>query len=170
MRNLLFHLFVASIAVLGPLTSVGAADLEPPRGKPILTISGAINRTNVDGEAVFDREMLEAQGTETVVTKTPWFDGVTEFSGVRMDKLMELVGAEGEAVTATALNNYVTTIPLEDFTRYRVILALKRDGKYMSVREKGPLFIIYPFDDDPALQTQVYFGRAAWQVAKLAVE
>lgn len=170
MRSLIFHGLVASFAVLVSLASVSAADLEPPQGKPILTISGAIKRTNMGSQAVFDREMLEAQGTETVVTKTPWFDGETEFSGVRLDKLMDLVGAEGQAVTATALNNYVTTIPLEDFRKYRVILALKRDGEYMSVRDKGPLFIIYPFDSDPSLQTQVYFGRAAWQVAKLAVE
>ncbi|WP_142594105.1 molybdopterin-dependent oxidoreductase [Pseudorhizobium endolithicum] len=170
MRSLIFNFLVASFAVLVSSASVLAADLEPPRGKPILTISGAIKVTNIGAEAVFDRDMLEAQGTETVITKTPWFDGVSEFSGVRLDRLMELVGAQGQAVTATALNDYVTTIPIEDFSRYRVILALKRDGKYMSVREKGPLFIIYPFDSDPALRTQVYFGRAAWQVAKLAVE
>jgi len=170
MRNVFIDVLAAFAAVLMSLTTVIAAELEVPQGKPILTISGAITLTNVDGEAIFDRAMLEAQGTETVITKTPWFDGVTEFSGVRLDKLMERVGAKGQAVTAVALNNYVTTIPIKDFTDFRVILALKRDGKYMSVRDKGPLFIIYPFDSDPALQTQVYFGRAAWQVAKLVVE
>lgn len=84
-----------------------AADLEQPRGKPILIISGAIVRTNIGADAVFDRDMLEALGTETVVTKTPWFDGVTKFSGVRLDESMETVGAEGQAVTATALSGSV---------------------------------------------------------------
>lgn len=170
MHSLAFSFFLAVNAVLFSISNAPAADLPAPLGKPILAISGAIKLTNVGNEALFDRAMLEAQGTETIATKTPWFDGVTEFSGPRMDRLMDLIGADGHAVTAIALNNYVTTIPIEDFSKYRVILALKRDGKYMSVREKGPLFIMYPFDSDPSLQTQSYFGRAAWQVAKLVVE
>jgi hypothetical protein len=141
-----------------------------PQGDPILSITGTITSTNSPGAALFDREMLEALGTETIITKTPWFDGETEFTGVRVDELLRLVGAEGKTVTAVALNDYVTTIPIGDFAQYKVILALKRDGRYMSIRDKGPLFIIYPFDTDPALRAQTYFGRAAWQVAKLIVE
>jgi hypothetical protein len=40
----------------------------------------------------------------------------------------------------------------------------------MAVRDKGPLFIIYPYDSDPQLQNQTYYTRSAWQVAKLIVE
>jgi len=147
-----------------------ADDLAPPQGKVILTVSGAIGATNSGDKALFDREMLEALGTETIITKTPWFDGDTEFRGVRLDLLMKVLGAHGESVTAIALNDYVTTIPMQDLSEFGVILALQRDGKYMTVRDKGPLFIIYPFDKNHALQTETYFGRSAWQVAKLIVE
>jgi hypothetical protein len=166
-------LFKVGMALLGSLLlvmSASANDLSPPRGKPILVVSGKIKTTNVGETAVFDREMLEAMGTETVRTKTPWSDGESAFTGIRLDKFMELVGAEGKHVTAVALNDYVTTIPIEDFAQFNVIMALKRDGKYMTVRDKGPLFIIYPFDSDPELQNQTYFSRSAWQVAKLVVE
>ena len=83
---------------------------------------------------------------------------------------MKTVGAQGHTVTAIALNDYVTTIPIEDFAKYGAILALKRDGTYMSVRDKGPLFIVYPYDSNPDLQSQTYFGRSAWQVMKLIIE
>ncbi len=69
-----------------------------------------------------------------------------------------------------ALNDYVSTIPVKDFTLYNVILAMKRDGEYMQVRDKGPLFIIYPYDSMQELQSQTYYTRSAWQVAKLIVE
>jgi hypothetical protein len=105
-----------------------------------------------------------------VETANPWYDGKVRFEGVSIDQLMKLVGAEGKTVTAVALNDYVTTIPLDDFKKFNVILALKRDGKYMAVRDKGPLFIIYPYDSDPQLQNQTYYTRSAWQVAKLIVE
>jgi hypothetical protein len=51
-----------------------------------------------------------------------------------------------------------------------VILALKRNGEYMPVRDKGPLFVIYPFDSKPELKTQTYYGRSVWQVAKIVVK
>ncbi|HEV7415595.1 MAG TPA: oxidoreductase, partial [Tianweitania sediminis] len=28
----------------------------------------------------------------------------------------------------------------------------------------------YPYDSDTELQSQIYFGRSAWQVAKLTVQ
>lgn len=87
-----------------------------------------------------------------------------------MSALMETVGASGNTLTAIALNDYVTNIPISDFDEFGVVLALKQDGEYMSVRDKGPLFIIYPFDSSSDLQSQIYFGRSAWQVAKMIVK
>ncbi len=45
-----------------------------------------------------------------------------------------------------------------------VVLALKRNGAYMPVRDKGPIFIVYPFDQDPQFFDQVYMTRAIWQL------
>jgi hypothetical protein len=89
---------------------------------------------------------------------------------VSLDKLMKHVGAKGQRVVAIALNDYSTEIPIEDFAKYGTILALKRDGEYMPVKDKGPLFIIYPYDSKPELKNQTYYGRSAWQVAKLIVK
>jgi hypothetical protein len=83
---------------------------------------------------------------------------------------MKLVGAKGTTIRIVALNDYVTTIPLDDFKKFKVILAMKRDGNFITVREKGPLFIIYPYDSDPQLQSQTYYTRSAWQVSEIIVE
>lgn len=147
----------------------GAASLPQPTEKPILAVSGKISVANRDGAAQFDRPMLEALGTSGFETATPWYDGPVRFDGVRMDRLMQAVGASGDRVLAYALNDYSTELPMSDFARHNVILALKRNGQYMTVREKGPLFIVYPFDSDPALRHQRYYSRSAWQLARLVV-
>lgn len=152
------------------LESAYSQDFSAPTGKPILTVSGKITKSNVNGTAQFDRTMLEEMGLVTVETKTPWYEARTRFEGVSMAKLMDFVGAQGTTVTAVALNDYVSTIPVKDFSQFNVILAMKRDGEYMQVRDKGPLFIIYPYDSTPELQSQTYYTRSAWQVAKLIVE
>lgn len=146
-----------------------AQGLGQPTGKPILTVSGAITVHNRDDTAVFDRPMLEALGFSSFRTRTPWYNGPELFQGVLMEKLMQTVGARGDSVIASALNDYSTTIPISDFTRYGVLLAMKRDGKDMPISDKGPLFIVYPYDNSPALQNQTYYSRSAWQVAAIKV-
>ena len=146
-----------------------AATLAAPTERPVLTITGKIGVTNKDNTAQFDRPMLESLGMVAVETTTPWHEGKVKFEGVPVDKLMKQVGATGDRVVVTALNDYTTEIPMEDFAKYKVILAIKRNGEYMPVRDKGPLFIIYPYDSDPELKSQTYYARSAWQVAKIDV-
>jgi hypothetical protein len=114
--------------------------------------------------------MLESLGMYTLETSTPWYNGLVRFEGIRLQRLMQEVGAEGDKVIAYALNDYSTEIPLSDFTQYEVMLALKRDGQYMSVRDKGPLFIVYPYDSMPELRHQKYYSRSAWQVARMIIK
>jgi hypothetical protein len=166
--RLLTLLFI-SLAMIS-VAAVRGQSLEMPRDRPILTISGKIQNSNKDGTAQFDRAMLEALGLVTIETATPWYTGPVKFEGVALDKLMNAVGANGDRVVAIALNDYSTEIPISDFHKYGPILALKRNGEYMTVRDKGPLFIIYPYDRLPELKSQTYYGRSAWQVAQLVVK
>ncbi len=168
MRYLAF-IVAAVVTVLSSASLSWAASIPAPQSKPILEIVGNIGVTNKDGAAVFDREMLESLGMETITTTTPWHKGTVTFEGVPMAKVMELVGAKGKTVKALALNDYVTQIPMEDFAKFGVILALKRDGEYMPVRDKGPLFIVYPYDSKPELKSQTYYGRSAWQLKRLEI-
>jgi hypothetical protein len=159
----------ALVALVGIMGTAYAASLPTPTERPILTISGKIAVTNKDNTAQFDRAMLESLGMVTVETTTPWYEGKVKFEGVSLDKLMKQVGASGQRVIVVALNDYSTEIPMQDFAKFNVILAIKRNGEYMPVRDKGPLFIIYPFDSNPDLQSQTYYARSAWQVARIDV-
>ena len=162
----------SAAALCFSLLSLGAqaAPLAAPKDKPILTVSGAISETNSDSGAQFDRSMLEQIGMATIETTTPWYKGPMKFEGVPLDKLMAAVGAKGGKVVAYALNDYTTEIPIEDFTKHHAILAMKRNGEYMPVRDKGPLFVVYPYDSDPELKSQTYYSRSAWQVARIVVK
>lgn len=157
---------VPSLAIPAAL----AGELPLPVGRPILTIQGKIGAVNHDGTARFDLAMLESLGMMTIETRTPWFDGPVKFEGVPLSRLMSTVEASGKTIVAVALNDYSSEIPIADIARYNVILALKRNGEYMPVRDKGPLFIIYPYDSDPELRSQTYYGRSVWQIAKLIVK
>ncbi len=42
-------------------------------------------------------------------------------------------------------------------------------GEFIPRRDKGPLWIVFPFDADPAYRTPVAFGQSVWQLVKLSV-
>ena len=80
-----------------------------------------------------------------------------------------LIANTNEGDTAV-FDDYTTIVPIDDFHKFPVILALKMNGEYMRIRDKGPLFIVYPYDSSPELQNQIYYSRSAWQVSKIIIE
>ncbi len=105
----------------------------------------------------------------TIHTRTPWTDGVKAFTGPQLADVIALASnaASYETLRVSALNDYVTTIPASDLTRYGVVLAMLVDGRRISIRQKGPLFVMYPFDAMPELRNYRYYGRAVWQVQSI---
>lgn len=157
-----------------------AQQLDPPEGRVILTISGAIGahteleaNTEKDSEqspsAQFDLPMLEALGLTRIATETPWTDGIVDFEGVLVRDILDLVNADGDSVRATALNDYVIALPTQDFIDHDVIIATRIDGKPMKIRENGPLWIIYPWSDVASLRRANYYARSIWQLKSLTV-
>lgn len=158
-------------AILGHAIAAeaGAQPLPAPQGQVILTLSGAISNTNGDGHARFDQAMIESLPQRQTLTQTPWFEGPQEFSGPRLSDLLDVVGAAGSALRVVAINDYAATLPWSDIESVPVILAVRHNGATMSVRDKGPLFVIYPFDEYPALRNEVHFSRSVWQVTAIEI-
>jgi len=146
-----------------------AAGLAAPTGEVVLTVSGKIAATNAGESAAYDLAMLEALPGRATVTETPWTKGTVKFEGPLGAALLDQLGASGSTLKIVALNDYVVEVPIEDFRTWPVILATRKDGKAMPVRDKGPIFVIYPFDLDRSLYNEKIFSRSAWQVKSIEV-
>ena len=158
----------AGLGQVGAVAMAGA--LEAPTGPVILTVSGTIQNTNADDGANFDRAMLERIGTTVMTTVTPWTEGEVTFGGVLARDLLSAVGAEGSAVHAIALNDYSADIPFSDLVDGEVLLALTLDGEPMRVRDKGPIWIIYPAESPTELQNRDTRRKMVWQLKALRVK
>ena len=159
---------VASLAAC--LTSFPAFALDAPTGDVVLTVKAAkLDHPNVDGTAQFDIAMLEALAGRTGVMETPWTKGLVKFSGPLLRSVLDAAGAHGKTIKITALNDYAADVPFADATDLDTMLATRMDGALMSVRDKGPLFLVYPFDQDQALLNEKYFSRSVWQIRDIEV-
>ena len=153
----------------GTCIAYAAEPLPLPKGPILLTVSGKIDQTNVGDEAQFDREMLEALGQASITTGYVLSDKKQLYEGVSLRAVLERVGSKGTSVLATALNSYKINIPLEDL-KYDPIIAMRVDGQALKLRDKGPLWIVYPRDAHTVLQAQIYDSRWIWQLHRLRVE
>jgi hypothetical protein len=149
---------------------VRAHALGRPSGPVVLVISGRVGLPNAGSHAEFDMGMLEQLPQRSFVTRTPWFAGPHKFTGPLLRDVLAACAAQGSNLRAVALNDYRVDLPFDDATRYDVLLARLLDDKPMAVRDKGPLFIIYPFDSSVELRTTVYYSRSAWQLKSLEVQ
>jgi hypothetical protein len=146
-----------------------AQALGTPAGPVVLTLRGRIQRTNQADSAAFDMAMLEALAQHSFITKTPWFKQPRKFTGPLLRDVLAAVGAHGATLRLAALNDYRIEVPIDDARRFEVTLARLIDDRPITVREKGPLFVIYPFDSDAALRNPLYYSRSVWQLKTIDV-
>jgi len=149
--------------------SYATGPLPLPKGPVVLTISGKIERTNKGDVALFDMEMLEALGKASFSSRWDLSEAPLLFEGVPLRALLERVGVQGKSLRASALNDYTAVIPVEDL-RFEPMLATKVDGRVLTIRDKGPLWIAYPRYAHKVLQDAKYDYRWVWQLNKLHVE
>lgn len=148
---------------------VSSTSLAAPEGRIMLRVSGDISARNVGNEAHFDLALMEQLGTETVVTTTIWTEGEQEFRGTPLAAIVRAIGAETGTLRALAINDYSIEIPVQEALNNGAIVAFERNGSMMSVRDKGPLWIVYPYDSHTKYQAEVFYSRSVWQLDRLVV-
>ena len=166
MRNL-FGLLISLFALLAG--SVWASQLTQPQGEVILTLSGNISQTNADGLAQFDLAMLRDLPAESYETSTIWTEGTKTFVGVPLAQLLAVTEADGTMIRASAINDYTVEIPVDSVTPNAPLVAYEMDGETMPRRQKGPLWIVYPFDSDADFRSEVIYSRSIWQLDRLEI-
>jgi hypothetical protein len=144
--------------------------LEAPKGPVVLTITGQIGVKNMGDTASFDMAMLEALPQRSFTTRTPWYDKPVSFTGPLLADVLNAVQARGSVLQAVAINDYKVSIPMEDSRKYPVIVARLLNGQAMTVRDKGPLFVVYPFDNSRELRKLTFYERSIWQLKAFEVK
>ncbi|MFP4137857.1 MAG: molybdopterin-dependent oxidoreductase [Halomonas sp.] len=149
-----------------PVFAVADA-LPAPEGEVLLRVDGDIRHPNVGEAAHFDRDMLRELSPREICTRTPWHRERGRFEGPLLRDVLSAAGVESDSVEVQALNDYRARIPVDELDRYDVILAMRHNGEPLPIREFGPLFVLYPFDDHPELHTEAVRFRSVWHVAEI---
>ena len=157
--------------IVSPGTLQPGSPIPPPTEPVVLTVRGRMGLARAEAAVTFDIPTLERLGLIRFTTPTAWTDGLVTFEGVLLSRLLEVLAVPGDvtALAMTALNDYQVTIPVPDVRTWPVMLALKRDGHYMSVRNKGPLWVVYPRHAFPKLEQSKHNAKWIWQLKEMVI-
>lgn len=144
--------------------TVGLATAASAQEETILEV------THADEIHSFTLEELQALPVSSFETTTIWSEGPQTFEGVSLKDLLDTLEVSEGEIQATAINDYSITIPLSDATEDGPIIAYHTNGEEMSRRDKGPLWIVYPYDSDLKYQTEIIYSRSIWQLDRISVE
>lgn len=126
---------------------------------------------NAEGQTVsrLSLDDLKRLGTREIQTATPWTNGISTFQGVPLALVLEGWRADEAHVLARALNDYAVEMPIDEVLAYSPLLAWSLDGVQMSVRQRGPLWLMFDFDRYPEIQNDLFMSRSVWQLNFLAL-
>ncbi|MDD9739626.1 MULTISPECIES: hypothetical protein [Marinovum] len=144
------------------------AELSAPEGRVLLTVSGDISATNTEDMAEFDRDMLMALDWREIETFTSFTEGPQVFAGPTLASVLAAAQARGDTLTVTALNDYAVSFPRDLAVRHGALLAMDHAGRPMRIRDKGPIWIVFPLTETEAADAP-FDNQMVWQLAKVHV-
>lgn len=146
------------------------AQLPQPVGEVILEVSGNIKVKNTDESAEFDRDMIAEFKTHEITTTNHIASKPTVYKGFRLTDLIERVKGVGKVVRVYALDDYLAELSYADIKKYKVILATHENGRQLTIEDRGPFFVVFPFSDHPEIQHDSYYNQSVWQIKAVEIE
>ncbi len=163
-------------AMLGGFAAATALAALPGRGGAVaaadgvlLTVSGDVARPDGPAGALFDDARLAALPQVTFATATLWTPRPQTFEGPPLAAVLEAAGAGPGAIEALAANAYRAQIDRRLIGPGAPIVARRIDGRPFGLRHRGPLWIMFPFDDNPAFRQESVYFQCVWQLIALTV-
>jgi len=116
----------------------------------------------------FTMQQLQALPQVDLRTANDFVDGVRDFRGPLARAVLDLGGGRAaHRVVMTAANDYQVEFDAAELRKYNAIIALSMDGKPLSKRGKGPLWLIYPMSQHAELRDPAYNSRLIWQLVRI---
>ncbi|MBR2655613.1 MAG: oxidoreductase [Loktanella sp.] len=131
----------------------------------ILTVN-----SDADGRSVsFTYEELLALPQTEFRTGTIWTSDVDSYAGPTLAAVLDAAEVSHGDLRIYAINDYNVEFPADKISTDAPVLAVQVNGKPFSIREKGPIWLLFPFDDDDSYRTEDHFALSVWQLQQIDV-
>ncbi|MBQ1202458.1 MAG: oxidoreductase [Loktanella sp.] len=154
--------------LLGTFTSLCAALLFTTNALAEDTIL-TVNHTAEGRSVSFTYEELLALPQTEFRTSTIWTSGVDTYTGPSLAAVLDAAEMPQDDLRIFAINDYNVDFPADRIVGDTPILTIQVNGAPFSIREKGPIWLLFPFDDDHRFRTEDNFALSVWQLNQIDV-
>lgn len=142
-------------------------------GEPvILSIYGdiRINERHYD-QMDFTLSELQALTQSDITTAHPWSTDPRHYHGVDINALLGLLFNHRRVLSLQleALNDFSVAVDWSLVAPFSPILAWQENDQVMTRRNKGPLWLMLPFDQVPKVQQADFLHFMIWQLRVIRV-
>ena len=159
----------AALAIVVTFGVRAAEPLAQPAGDVILSIEGKVGKRNSDAGAQLDYAMFESIGLVTRTIVTEWTPSAV-FEGVSGRDLVRHLGIEGDYLLGIAHDDYEVSIPVSDLTEHDTLFAVSMNGERLSIKNKGPVWLLYANQNRPSISPELLNTRMIWQLHTLVTQ
>ncbi|ART83067.1 molybdopterin-binding protein [Oceanisphaera profunda] len=119
----------------------------------------------------FTLSELQALTQAEVTTSHPWNTKAQHYRGVDLNALFQQLFAQKHitSLNLEALNGFSVMLDWSKINEFSPILAWQEDGQLMSRRNKGPLWLVLPFDQMSKVKQAEFMHYMAWQLKVIRV-
>jgi hypothetical protein len=106
-------------------------------------------------------------------TTTQWTEGPIAFSGPALKDVLAKVDAGDDptqVIHLIAANNYEVILDLDLVEDTVPVVATRINGETFGVRDKGPLWVVFPYDLDTEYQKEGVYSASIWQLVEIFIE
>ncbi|MGY3892723.1 hypothetical protein [Aeromonas enterica] len=122
---------------------------------------------NGEHEYPISRAELDALPQIEFSTTTPWSDGLHTYRGPLLTSLLKNHGIQSQKMMLIALDEYSQPLDLEKFKGVDVILATSEDGRLLSRRSRGYVWVMLPLSRYPELDHTDTHALMVWQLTRI---
>ena len=135
--------------------------VEPASLPPVSSHESVLMVRAAGGIREYSLNQLEQLGLKRLSTSTFWPSDDGIYEGILLSDLLKNCDLDDvESLRLTAYDGYTLAMPRSLWEDWPVLLATRRDGETMELKEKGPTRIIFPRDMDKSLKSET--ARSFW--------
>lgn len=127
----------------------------------LLTVHGDLKKQ------AFTLADLDALPQQQFTTSTIWTTEPTAFSGPALSDVTASSGLSTKVLTLRPTNNYSITVNSSMLEENAPIVATRINGKTFSLRERGPLWVVLPYDAHSRYRSEYTFAASIWQLTDI---
>jgi hypothetical protein len=173
----MLHRIAATIGIVAPACALGLClaagvlgwSVPAPRAHAHDAARLVIEAQDGTRLVTLDRADMAALPQTAFTTHTIWTEGPQRFDGVSLAALLAHYRIEAGRLDLVAVNDYTVTLPADGIGPVYPVIAHSRNGAPMSLRDKGPYWLVYNYDADPAFQRETIYLRSIWQLDRITV-